>query len=556
MTDAFMHTELRGQALLRDPLLNKGTAFTPAEREALDLLGLLPPAINDQTQQARRVFAAIDAIAAPLDRYQALAALQDRNEHLYYRLLQDHLEALMPVVYTPTVGLATQHFSAVFQRGRGVWITPADRGRIRRVLQNAAAGRRIRLAVVTDNESILGIGDQGAGGMAIAIGKLSLYTAAAGIDPASTLPISLDVGTDNEALRDDPAYLGWCSPRMRGEPYLALLEEFVTAFADLFPGALLQWEDFRKDNALAILDRYRGRVLSFNDDIQGTGAVALAGLLSALRVVGEPLEAQRILILGAGAAGLGIARQIGAALALAGVADGDRFRQLGLIDSGGLLVDDRSFRDGYKAELAWPAAAAGRLGLSGESTLAEAVAAFAPTVLIGTSGQAGAFTESIVRQMARTAERPVIMPLSNPTAHAEATPAELLAWTEGRALIATGSPFDAVPLGDRQVRIGQGNNVFIFPALGLGALLAGARRITDAMITRSAEALAGQVSEAELAEGLLYPEVSRLGEVTRRGALAVYRQACEDGVATAPLVEDADALFEQAQWTPAYPRYV
>jgi len=556
MTDEFRHTELRGQALLRDPLLNKGTAFTPAERETLDLLGLLPPACNDQGQQARRVFAAIDAIEAPLDRYRELTALQDRNEHLYYRLLQDHLEALMPIVYTPTVGLATQNFSGVFQRGRGVWITPADRGRIRRGLQNGAAGRRIRLAVVTDNESILGIGDQGAGGMAIAIGKLSLYTAAAGIDPAATLPVSLDVGTDNEALRDDPAYLGWCSPRMRGEPYLELLEEFVGAFSDLFPGALLQWEDFRKDNALAILDRYRDRVLSFNDDIQGTGAVTLAGLLTALRVVEAPLTAQRILILGAGAAGLGIARQIGAALRLAGVADSDRHRHLGLLDSSGLLVDDRRFRDGYKAELAWPAEAAARLGLSGESDLAETVAAFEPTVLIGTSGQAGAFSEAIVRRMTEAVERPVILPLSNPTDNAEATPADLLAWTEGRALIAAGSPFGPVQLGDRRVRIGQGNNVFVFPALGLGALLAGARRITDAMITRAAEALAEEVSAAELASGLLYPEVSRLGEVTRRCALAVYRQACADGVATAPAAEDDEALLRRAQWTPAYPLYV
>jgi malic enzyme len=295
---------------LREPLLNKGSAFTPDERRLLGLNGLLPPAWNTQDQQAVRVYERLCTIAEPLARYRELAALQDRNEHLYYRVLLDHLAELMPVVYTPTVGLATQRFSEVFQRGRGVWITPADRGHIREVLESAAEGRNVRLAVVTDNESILGIGDQGAGGMAISVGKLALYTAGAGIDPAATLPISLDVGTNNKALLQNDLYLGWCSERMTGEPYHALVEEFVEAFGAVFPGALIQWEDLRKDNALTILERYRNQVLSFNDDIQGTGAVALAGVLSALRVTGGKLTGQRIVTNGAGAAGLGIARQI------------------------------------------------------------------------------------------------------------------------------------------------------------------------------------------------------------------------------------------------------
>lgn len=552
-----VHTQLRGHALLRDPLLNKGSAFTPEERQRLGLVGLLPPSCNTLDQQAVRFYERLSTVGEPLARYRELAGLQNRNEHLYYRILLDHLKELMPVVYTPTVGLACQQFSEVFKRGRGLWISPDDRGRIRDVLENAAEGRHVRLAVVTDNESILGIGDQGAGGMAISVGKLALYTAGAGIDPAETLPVSLDVGTDNRELLQNDLYLGWRSSRLRGAAYDELVEEFVEAFAALFPDALVQWEDFRKDTALAILDRYRDRVLSFNDDIQGTGAVALAGLLSALRVKGERLAEQRIVIHGAGAAGLGIARQIKSALRVEGVAEGDLHRCVALLDSRGLLVDDRPSADAYKAELAWPLRLAREFGIDDDRSLEAVVAAYRPTALIGTSGQAGAFHESLVRAMAASVRAPVIMPMSNPTSNSEAVPKDLLAWSDGRALVATGSPFDPVAVEGRSVHIGQGNNVFVFPAIGLGSLLAGARAVSDTMITRAAEALASQVTDAELEIGLLYPDVSRLRDITAVGAGAVCAQAFEEGLARAGACPaDPVAAARDAMWEPDYPAFV
>ena len=556
MSGKVIHTQLRGHSVMRDPLLNKGSAFSPDERRMLGLNGLLPPTCNTQDQQAVRFYERLSTIADPLARYRELTGLQDRNEHLYYRILLDHLAELMPIVYTPTVGLATQKFSEVFQRGRGVWITPADRGHIREVLENAAGGRNIRLAVVTDNESILGIGDQGAGGMAISIGKLALYTAGAGIDPADTLPVSLDVGTNNKALLQNDMYLGWCSERMGGEPYLFLVDEFVEAFAELFPQALIQWEDLRKDNALNILERYRHQVLSFNDDIQGTGAVALAGILSAMRIKVERLSDQRIVIHGAGAAGLGIARQIKAAMRREGTAEDELYRRLALLDSRGLLVDDRELSDAYKSELAWPHRFALDVGIDEDRSLEAVVDRYRPTVLIGTSGQAGAFHESLVRAMARGTEAPVILPMSNPTANSEAVPADLLAWTDGRALVATGSPFDPVKHGDRTVHIGQGNNVFVFPALGLGSLLAEASEVSDDMITAAADALAAQISEADLERGLLYPDVSRLREITPRSAAAVCAEAFERGLARGQRPADYAAAARGAMWSPDYPTFV
>ncbi|MGD8415865.1 MAG: NAD-dependent malic enzyme [Pseudomonadales bacterium] len=555
MTRKVVHTQLRGNAVLRDPLLNKGSAFTGDERALLGLEGLLPAACNTQDQQAVRFYERLSTVADPLARYRDLSALHDRNEHLYYRVLMDHLPELMPIVYTPTVGLATQKFSEVFQRGRGIWITPEHRGRIRQLLEAAAAGRHIRLAVVTDNESILGIGDQGAGGMAISIGKLSLYTAAAGIDPAETLPISLDVGTNNRALLQNDLYLGWAHDRLSGPDYDSLVEEFVTAFTDVFPDALLQWEDFRKDNALHILERYRSRARSFNDDIQGTGAVALAGLFSALRIRDEPISAQRIIIHGAGAAGLGIARQIKEALASHGVPTERIQEHVALLDSHGLLVDDRPFADAYKAELAWPHATAREFGIDDDRSLEATVAAFKPTVLIGTSGQSGAFHRDLVKTMHQHCPVPVIMPMSNPTSNSEASPDDLLAWTEGQALIATGSPFAPVVYEGRTIEIGQGNNVFIFPSLGLGTLLSGAQEVTDTMITAAASALADQVTDAELERGLLYPSIDRLRETTAVCTAEVWRQAAEDGVALTPVPDDLYATVRDAMWWPEYPEF-
>jgi malate dehydrogenase (oxaloacetate-decarboxylating) len=556
VTTKVIHTQLRGHAVMRDPLLYKGSAFTEAERDLLELHGLLPPTHNSLDQQAVRFYQRLSTVSDPLARYRDLAALQDRNEHLYYRVLMDHLAELMPIVYTPTVGLACQKFSEVFQRGRGVWITPADRGRIRQILERAADGRNIRLSVVTDNESILGIGDQGAGGMAISIGKLALYTAAAGIDPSATLPVSLDVGTNNRELLQNDLYLGWPRERLTGQAYDELVEEFVVAFAELFPDGLLQWEDFRKDNALAIVERYRDRFLSFNDDIQGTGAVTLAGVLSAMRVKGEKLSEQRIVIHGAGAAGLGIARQIKAALREGGVREVDMHAHVALLDSTGLLVNDRHYADSYKRELAWPPAAATAAGLDEDRSLEAVVARFAPTVLIGTSGQAGGFHEALVRQMASACAVPVIFPLSNPTSNCEAHPEDLIRWTDGRALVATGSPFAPVMHGGRAIHVGQGNNVFVFPAIGLGALLAGARKVSDAMITATAASLADQVTEADLGKGLLYPDIGRLREITALGAAAVCAQAHREGLATREAPADFLAAARAAMWTPDYPTFV
>jgi malic enzyme len=545
----------RGQQLMRDPLLNKGVAFTREEREAFGLEGMLPDSVLGLEEQVARSYRNLAQCADPLQKYVWLGSLQDRNETLYFRLLEQHLEELLPVVYTPTVGLATRQYSQVYRRGRGLWITPTLRGRVAGALRAWAGDRSVRLIVATDNESILGIGDQGAGGMAISIGKLALYTAGAGVDPAAVLPVSLDVGTDNQALLADPVYIGWRQKRLRGPAYTELLDEFVAGIAEVFPGALVQWEDFRKDNALRVLDRYAERVPSFNDDIQGTGATALAGMLSAARIHGRALADERVVILGAGAAGLGIARQIRAALVAEGLSADAARHGIAVLDSRGLLVENGRVRDEYKRELAWSEATAAARGLQPGSDLAAVVAAFAPTVLIGTSGQPGAFGEDLVRAVAARVERPVIMPLSNPTEHSEAVPAAVLAWTGGAALMATGSPFPDVRRDGRTYRIGQGNNAFIFPGVGLGVMLAGAPAVTPGMFYAAARALAGTVTPAELDSGLLYPAVGRLREVARRVAAAVMAEAAGAGLCPAMDAGEIDTRLARGIWRAEYRAY-
>ncbi|NGP53550.1 NAD-dependent malic enzyme [Thioalkalivibrio sp. XN8] len=557
--DVPLQVKARGAELYRDPLLNKGSGFSPQERVLLGLDGLLPSRVNTMAQQARRVHMTLDRLRDPFDKYLELSALQDRNEQLFYRVLCDQLKQLMPVIYTPTVGKATREFSHVFRRARGVWITPDHRGRVAEVLRNATQGRPVKLIVATDNESILGIGDQGAGGMAIAIGKLALYCAAAAIHPVYTLPVSLDVGTDSASLLEDEIYLGWPARRLRGDAYDALVEEFVEAVCEVFPGALLQWEDFRKDNASRLLDRYRDRLPSFNDDIQGTGAVCLAGVLTGLMGGGEDVAAQRAVVLGAGAAGLGITRQLAGAIRAAG---GDEY-PVAVLDSRGLLVGD-TFRDEYKVELAWPAEVAAARGFGEQSgaSLLEVVEKFKPSILVGVAGQPGAFTEPVVRAMAQNAARPIIMPLSNPTDYAEARPEEVLRWTDGRALVATGSPFADVVLDGRRHAIGQGNNVFIFPGLGLGALLSEARAVSEGMIAAAARTLAEVVRQESLGESRLYPRIARLRDTTRQVAAAVMRAAVEEGLSRgqspgqSPLDEAAiQARLDAARWEPEYPPY-
>lgn len=543
--------------LLRYPLYNKGTGFTAEERQRFGLEGLLPSQHNDIETQARRVFKSIMFNEDPVGRHIGLAALQDRNEHLFYKVLSLHLEELMPIVYTPTVGKASQYFSRVFRRARGIWITPKYMGRIEQVLRDAAPFSDVELIVVTDNESILGIGDQGAGGMAISVGKLSLYCAGAGIHPAKTLPISLDVGTDNQALLDDPLYLGWRESRLRGKKYDQLIEEFVHAAKAVFPNVVIQWEDFRKDNALKILDKYRHELPSFNDDIQGTGAVALACILAANRITGSDIRENRILIYGAGAAGLGMARQITNELQKAGLS-GDELKQAILVmDSRGILSDDRQFDD-YKQELAWPAAMTAKLGLDDEQKrmLARVVEAYKPTVLIGASGQGGSFNEDTVRTMAAAVESPVILPMSNPTSISEGTPENILRWTEGKALIATGSPFADVPMRGGPQRIGQANNVFIFPGLGLGTIVSHASEVTDSMISAASHALADSLSDDELAARCLMPEVSRLWDVTGAVAFTVAEYAMKEGVAEKMSSADLQAKIDDYRWVSAYPEFV
>lgn len=547
----------RRTGMLRYPLYNKGTGFTASERKRFGLEGLLPAQINDIETQAERVYRSIMFNPDPVGRHIGLAALQDRNEHLYYKVLTLHLEELMPIVYTPTVGKASEYFSRVFRRARGVWITPDYAGRVEEVLRNAAPFSDVELMVVTDNESILGIGDQGAGGMAISVGKLALYCAGAGIHPAHTLPISLDVGTDNQSLLDDPLYLGWRKPRLRGDKYLALVDEFVTAAKNIFPNVVIQWEDFRKDNALTVLERHQKHVPSFNDDIQGTGAVAYACVHAARRITDSDIRDSRVLVYGAGAAGYGIAKKILGGLHFHGMQGDALTRSVLAMDSRGVLTKERKFTD-YKEELAWPVEMAAELGLTGEQgrDLVSVIEAYKPNVLIGTSGQAGSFDEPVVRAMAESTERPVILPMSNPTDISEAIPEDVLRWTAGKALVATGSPFEDVPMRGRNQRIGQANNVFIFPGLGLGTIVSGATEVTDGMIGASSKALADSLTDDEIAADCLMPEVSRLWDICGQVAVAVAQRAMRDGVAPEIGDDELNKKLADYRWRPVYPEVI
>lgn len=553
-----LHTSKSGLEMLRSPLYDKGTGFNYEERRQFGIEGMLPAEYNDIETQAERSYLSICFNKDPVGRHIDLSQLLNRNEVLFYKILSMHLDELMPVIYTPTVGEASRFFSRVYRRARGVFITPDHVGRIEEVLRSSAPFSGVRLMVVTDNEAILGIGDQGVGGMAISIGKLALYCVGAGIHPAQTLPICLDVGTDNQALLDDPLYLGWRQARLRGDDYLALVDEFIAACKAVFPDVVIQWEDFRKDNALMILDRYRHLLPSFNDDIQGTGAVAAACVHAACRISGEDFKNSRILIYGAGAAGLGIARQLRGQLEDAGLSGDDLTRAIIAVDSGGMITSARVNLDDYKNELAWPAEMAAAAGISpdDQSDLARLIVAYKATVLIGTSGQANSFNENVVKAMAANTEQPVILPMSNPTSICEGSPADILAWTDGKALVATGSPFEPVdtPTGPR--RIGQANNVFVFPGIGLGAIVSNATEITTTMIAASSRALAEALGEDEIKDGCLMPEVSRLWDVCGLVALAVARQAIEDGVAQ---FTDASALPDRIaayRWLPEYPEIV
>lgn len=537
----------RGVALLHDPLLNKGTAFDEQERDALGLRGLLPPRVATQDQQLQRVLGNYRRKENPLEKYIYLISLQERNETLFYRLVMQNLDEMMPIIYTPTVGLACQKYGHIFRRPRGLYITKRDRGSVKRILQNWPHAD-VRIIVVTDGERILGLGDLGANGMGIPVGKLSLYTACAGIPPAQCLPIMLDVGTNNTALLADPLYLGLAEPRLRGPDYDELVDEFVHAAQQIFPKAVIQFEDFGNSNAFRLLHRYRAQACTFNDDIQGTAGVTLAGLLSSERLTGIPLAQQKILFLGAGEAGIGIGDLIVEALKLQGVPQDVARRQCWFVDSKGLVVQSRTDLVEHKLRFAHDHAPL--------TTLLEAVEALKPTALVGVSGMPQTFTAPVVHAMAQLNRKPVIFALSNPTSKAECTAEQCYAWTEGRGIFASGSPFAPVNIDGVLHVPGQGNNSYIFPGVGLGVIASEAAHVTDEMFYVAARALADLVTEDDLGVGRLYPDLKRIREVSLKIATAVAEVAFQRGLTRMLRPADLQAHVQDTMFDPTYPDYV
>jgi malate dehydrogenase (oxaloacetate-decarboxylating) len=548
---------LRGAELLEKPMLNKGAAFSAEERRELGLIGLLPPHVASMEEQLTRTYENYQRKESLLERYIFLAALQDRNETLFYRLLSEHVAEMMPIIYTPVVGAACESFSHIYRRPRGLYLAYPEQDSLDQVLRHVPYPD-IRAIVVTDGERILGLGDQGVGGIDIAIGKLALYSLCAGIHPATTLPIVLDVGTNNPKLLNDPLYLGWRHERVRGAEYDAFIEAFVQAVQRRFPKVLLQWEDFAKGNAARLLDRYRDRLCTFNDDIQGTGAVTLAGLLAACAATGEPLGAQRFVMHGAGSAAHGICDQIVAAVVDEGLSPEQARANIWLVDSEGLVHEGRDNLDSFKRRYARPRAEQEQWTLDRPETfrLEDVVRNVHPTVLIGTSAQPGDFSEALVRDMAAHCTRPIIFPLSNPTSKSEAVPADLLEWTGGRALIGTGSPFEDVNYDGRSFQIGQCNNVFIFPGVGLGVIATGVQRVTDGMFVAAARALSTFAPARSDPMAALYPRPERVREVSRQVALAVALEARRSGMIDRLPLEEIERRVDAAMWFPQYKRLV
>ncbi|HEY7753432.1 MAG TPA: NAD-dependent malic enzyme [Steroidobacteraceae bacterium] len=532
----------RGMALLHDPLLNKGTAFTEAERDALGLRGLLPPHVHTQEEQVARILQQLRRMADPLDKYVALNALHDRNEALFFRVICDHVDEMQPLIYTPTVGLACQRFGQIFQRPRGMFVSARDRGRVAEILRNWPYPAAI--IVVTDGERILGLGDQGAQGMGIPVGKLSLYTACAGVHPRLCLPVAIDVGTNNETLLADPFYIGLRQRRITGAAYDELVEELVTACQSAFPGVLIQFEDFANHNAFRLLAKYRDRICTFNDDIQGTAAVALAGLVSAMRIGGGSLAEQRLLFLGAGEAATGIADLTVAAMVAQGLEPAEARRRCWLVDSHGLVVKSRGDLAVHKLPYAQDHAAI--------ADFPGAVRALKPTAIIGVAAVGQTFTREVLGEMARNNARPIVFALSNPTSKAECSAEQAYQWTGGRALFASGSPFDPVKYEGRTFVPRQGNNSYIFPGVGLGVIASRARRVTDEMFMAAARTLAGLVDEADLAQGSLYPALSRIREVSAAIAVAVAESAYATGLAGKPRPAHVAADVRSQMYDPRY----
>ncbi|QIO98551.1 NAD-dependent malic enzyme [Bradyrhizobium symbiodeficiens] len=555
-TAAFVTTGRSGYELLADPQLNKGTAFSETERDAFDLHGLLPPNVSTLDEQVSRRLQALRSFETDLERYAFLRELQDTNETLFYALLVGNLEELLPIVYTPTVGAGCQQFSRLFRKPRGLFLSIPHKARIDRIFAQPRFDA-VEAIVVTDGERILGLGDQGAGGMGIPIGKLALYTGCGGLHPATTLPILLDVGTDNSDCLTDPLYVGWRHERVRGQEYDDFVEAFVSAVIKRWPRVLLQWEDFAKNNATRLLERYRDRLCTFNDDVQGTAAVATGTLLAAVNVTGVPLTEQRVAVLGAGSAGCGIASLIRAAMRDAGLSESEATARFYMVDRDGLLVEGMPgltsfqlpFVQARKAIEGWKLDHPDRIGLL------DVVRNARPTVLIGVSGQAGTFSEPVVRAMAECNGRPIIFPLSNPTSRAEATPVDIEAWTEGRALIGVGSPFPPITRGGARFKVDQTNNSYIFPGVGLGALAVGASRVSDGMFMAAAKALASSSPARDNPKHNLLPPVSALREVAAKVAFAVAIQAHQEGLTADVPIDRIDQRIHAKIWTPRYVPY-
>ena len=536
-----------GLALLRDPVLNKGTAFTEEERDALGLRGLLPPHVHTMDEQLLRVLRNLRAKPTDLEKYIFLVSLQDRNKTLFYRVLLENIEELVPIVYTPTVGQACLEYGHIFRRPRGIFITANDKGRVADLLENWP-DKNIRIIVVTDGERILGLGDLGADGMGIPIGKLSLYTACAGIPHTVTLPVTIDVGTENELLLNDPLYIGLKQRRLRGEAYDELIEEFIVAVQEVFPAALIQFEDFGNINASRLLRKYRNEVCTFNDDIQGTASVSVAGLYSALRITGGKLKDQKILFLGAGEAGIGTGDLIVSAMVDEGLSEEEARLRCWFVDSKGLVVKSRTNLTEDKLLYAHDHEFL--------SDFLAAVEALKPTAIIGVSGKPRMFTQSVLEAMARLNERPIVFSLSNPTSNTECTAEEAYTWTEGRAVFASGSPFDPVTVHGKTFVPAQGNNVYIFPGVGLGIIASWARHVPDEMFLVAARALAQLASEADLEQGRILPPLTRIREVSAVIATAVADVAYKRGFATKPKPEDLPEYIRSLMYEPEYDSYI
>ncbi|NVL89689.1 MAG: NAD-dependent malic enzyme [Desulfobacterales bacterium] len=536
-----------GIELLHDPTLNKGTAFTEEERDALGLRGLLPPRVCTQDEQVMRVLENFRRKPTDLEKYIFMAALQVRNETMFYRVVMDYIEEMAPIIYTPTVGQACQEYGHIFRSPRGIFISAKDKGRVADLLRNWPC-KEVRIIVVTDGERVLGLGDLGANGMGISVGKLALYTACAGVHPSLSLPVTLDVGTDNEGLLNDPLYIGIKQRRLRGQGYDDLIEEFVMAVQDIFPHALIQFEDFANVNAFRLLRKYRGRVCTFDDDIQGTASVALAGLYSALRITGCKLEDQKILFLGAGEAGLGTGNLVVSALVDEGLSEKDARTRCWFMDSKGLVVKSRTDLDQENLPYAHDHEFL--------HDFPSAVESLRPTAIIGVCGKPGMFTQPVLEAMAGFNERPIVFALSNPTSMAECTAEEAYTWTQGRAVFASGSPFDPVKVHGKTLIPGQGNNAYIFPGVGLGVIACGAKHVTDEMFLVAARALAHEVSEADLEHVRVYPPLDRIRDVSAVIAAAVAEVACDQGLATKPKPENVPAYIKSLMYEPKYESYV